>query len=181
MRPASLIALVLLSACGRSSLSPPAEAGVATDHAQSTELEVGAAWVGDAAADQPGVEIETTSRCSYHAADAYVVRCGGDFRLLSVMVDGRDDCPRYFVLERTGRTYAVLDDLLSDNGCDTLCRWESGTWVVRDCGGSTTYVTSYHDLFRRCEPIAIWYSYTTDTFYEDREEATATLPSCQDE
>lgn len=185
MRHSALATLVLAFGCGRSGLGTSTDAGTAgAPQSQHTDVADGPAPAVEAQAGQ-GDAVEAASACAYEVGVRVVLSCGGGYAFSTEMVDGWGRCPTYFVYGGTQQAYDSLSVLLSENGCDSSCRWESDRWEVVDCSGrmdriTDTFVTGYSDPFRRCPIHTVWFSNVTGRFYENEDEAWDTLPVCAD-
>ena len=134
----------------------------------------------DIMVDRQADRAEASQTCNYKEVEDTVWRCGEDYRLVVEMSDGHDSCPSYYLLQKTGQAYPLLETLLADNGCDPTCHWEPGLWENANACGQTNYLVQYGSHFLNCPPLEIWSSSVTGGFYASHEEAKATLPVCPD-
>jgi hypothetical protein len=180
MRSFALFAFLLVPACGRSGLGLH-EAGTADQRpSEQADLPDGSQQTADISIDRQADQAEASQACSYNDIEDTVWRCNEDYQLVTEMSDGHDACPTYYVFQKTGQTYPLLETLLADNGCDSTCRWEPTLWEVYDRCGPTDFVVGYHSYQIKCQFNDLWYSSTTGRLYLNRDEARATLPVCPD-
>jgi hypothetical protein len=127
----------------------------------------------------PDADFVPKPGCKYMGWGYLIGNCNGAYDTFVLVKGLSGNCPDYYVFSSNSRSYADVDTLLADNGCDPTCVWELfSTSDGTHCGYGFS-VDSYVAIDPACPvPGLVWPS--TGGIFSSYEEMEASLPECPD-